>query len=977
MPRVGAPLHLALRHSRARLFLAAATAVAVGGAAALIGWSSLAAADAQEQNVRLHLRALPPAKRAVRVVYTTAPLQADPHATGVRRALAELPDVAEPARFVRIWHPLAPADERGTRVVAAGRPRRDVEVDEGRLPRACANDVCEGLSLTSRVRIGERVQLGPVTVVVVGRGSLDPAALADRSLLGRRALLLRSVPRSLRLFAHMRVGTTAVATAALDPEHVHGSGLRALVERLRREIVRLDRSDAAGIVTATAPLPTLTSLADRGDVARRRLLLVASEGAALVLTFAAFTAAARRRDVAALEEQLGTLGASLGQIWLARAAEALIPSAAGLTLALVGFFAAGGLPLGTLLAVVATTAVAAALLVAAGAPRPPRPRVAGPLEAAALAALGVVVWQAASTGSLDPAQIAASQDASPILLLVPALAFFAAAVVLLRLLPAALRLAERSARSGSIGVRLAVLGAARRPAQAAAVTTFLAVSLGAALFSLDYRATLDRNARDQAEFAAGAAWRVVGARSVPSGAPALRFDADVPQAVPSSEALPVALLGVGAARLPDARGWRAGFSALARSEIARRLRPRPVELRGPKTARDATALRVWIHADTQYPRIVVLHLLRPDRTFAHVRAGVVWKRWGRLQVPLPASLRRAQLVGIEFLPTFVPLNHDLDVSGSVELGRFEERRAGGWSALPPLRTWKPAAGDEGGGFLLTHAPFEANAPVGQGLQFWLNGTATPLVRPAVGLPRALPALVSPSVAAQAVDGKLTVDLEGRELPVRVAAVATRFPTVVRTPDDFVVLDYDTLFAALNADRPGFASPTEAWFFAGPRPAGTHVVGAEALRRELLEDPLARGTRDVLDVTALVAAVLAVLGLLVGVRSTLASERMLSAEYEALGVPPATLVRSVQLRLVLLSVIGIGAGLLGGVLAVRLVGALVAVTAGGGTPLPSIVPVAAWIPAAAVLAVVGAVALAAALVLARGAFRGPAARRLTA
>jgi hypothetical protein len=105
--------------------------------------------------------------------------------------------------------------------------------------------------------------------------------------------------------------------------------------------------------------------------------------------------------------------------------------------------------------------------------------------------------------------------------------------------------------------------------------------------------------------------------------------------------------------------------------------------------------------------------------------------------------------------------------------------------------------------------------------------------------------------------------------------------------------------------------------------------------------------------------------------------MLAAEYEALGVPPSTLVRSVQLRLVVLSVLGIGAGLLGGVLAVRLVGALVAVTVGGRTPLPSIVPVAAWIPAAALLAAVGAVALAAALVLARGAFRGPAARRLTA
>jgi hypothetical protein len=391
MPRIAAPLHLALRRLRARLFVVAAVAAAVGGAGALIGWSSLAAANAQERNVRLHLRALPPAKRAVRVVYSTAPLEGDRDAATVRSALARLRDVTEPARLVRILHPLAPADERGTRVVTVGRPRRDVHLEVGRLPKACANDVCEGLSLAGRHRIGERARVGPIVVVVVGNGSLDPVALADRSLLGGRAFLLRSVPRSLRLFASLRVGTSVVATAPLDPEHVHGSGLRALVEQLRREIVRLDRSDASGVVTATAPLGVLTTLADRGDIARRRLLLVASEGAALVLAFAAFTAAARRRDVAALEEQLATLGASRGQIRLARATEALVPSAAGLAFALVGLRAAGPLPLGTLIAIVLTTAVAALLLVAAGATRPPRLRFAGPLEVGALAALGVIV----------------------------------------------------------------------------------------------------------------------------------------------------------------------------------------------------------------------------------------------------------------------------------------------------------------------------------------------------------------------------------------------------------------------------------------------------------------------------------------------------------------------------------------------------------------------------------------------------------
>jgi hypothetical protein len=561
MLRLVAPLHLALRRLRERPFVVAATVAAVAGAGALIGWSSLAAGLAQEQNVRLRLRELPTAARAIRVVYTTPPLEGDRDAARVRSAFRRLGDVTEPSRAVRVWHPLAPADERGTRVVVSARPLRDVTVAAGRLPRArCRNGVCEGLSLAGRHRIGRRVRIGPIAVVVVGRGALDAAALADRSLLGRRAVLLRTMPRPLRLFARSRVGTTVVATAPLDPERVHGSGLRALVERLRREIVRLDRSDAVGVVRATAPLPFLTGLADRGSVARRRLLLVASEGAALILAFAAFTATARRREGAVLEDQLSTFGASRTQVWIARATEALVPSAAGALLALGGLAVADRalsdvtVPLDAMVTIVAATAVAALLLVAAGVSRP-RPRFGiGPLEVGALAALCVLVWQTASTGSLDPGQIAAAHGASPILLLAPALTFFAAAVVLLRLLPWALRLGERAARGGSNGVYLAVLGAARRPAQAAAATTFLAVALGTALFSLDYRATLDRNARDEADFAAGAAWRVVGERFALPGIPALRLETGVPPALPSSPELPVALLGVRAAQVPDLRG---------------------------------------------------------------------------------------------------------------------------------------------------------------------------------------------------------------------------------------------------------------------------------------------------------------------------------------------------------------------------------------------------------------------------------------
>src|SRR5205823_6852393 len=358
-------------------------------------------------------------------------------------------------------------------------------------------------------------------------------------------------------------GSTVIASAALDPAEVHGFAVRELTERLRTTVARLELGDP--LVRASAPVGLLAGLADRGDVAGERLRLVAAEGAALLLAFAVFLASARRRETEAFEEQLATLGASRAQTWSARAVEAVVPAVAGTALAVGGLrvaasvfagrrglpraFTSAALPLGTIAAMVIAGAAAAVLLTVGGGSRRTRRVGLGALELAALTALGVIVWQAATTRALDPGRLAA-RGADPVLLLVPALAFFAAAVVLLRVLPPLLRLAERTARHGPTSLRLALLTAARSPAQAAAATTFLAVSVGVALFSLDYRATLDRQAHDEARFAAGAAWRVIErgkgvapltsfrrvTTEVPT--PALRLDGSVFQAYPEGGQLP-------------------------------------------------------------------------------------------------------------------------------------------------------------------------------------------------------------------------------------------------------------------------------------------------------------------------------------------------------------------------------------------------------------------------------------------------------
>jgi hypothetical protein len=985
--RLGAaPLFFAYRRIRARPLTFAATVAALGGAVALIGWSSLTAAAAQEDSVRGHLRELPPGQRSLRVTYFVVAGEADYRAGTVAETVAGFRDVTARPRRVWISHSIEPDRPQGTRVVVVDDARADVVLRAGRLPTGC----CEAVVLAGQGRVGSTVRLSPrLRARIVGNGTLRRGLVTDRSELGRRALLVPSFAGALRrlVTAH---GSTVITTARLEPGHVRAFALADLRERLRVAIARLTRGDP--LVRAAAPLGVLGDLEHRGRVSRDRLLLVAGEGAALILAFAAFVAAARRREAEVVDEQLTTFGASRAQRVLARCGEPLLPGLVGTLLALVGVvigaavvaahrdlpldFVSAALPLWTILVMVAVGVAGAILLAGSLVPRRAARYGVGPLELAAVTALGLIVWQAAATGALDPDEVARS-GAAPIVLLAPALAFFAVAVVLLRVVPPALRLGERLGRRRPL-TRLALVSAARNAGQAAAATTFLAVALGSSLFSLDYLATIDRQARDEAQFTVGASARTLRGTA---GTSALRLDGAVNEAYPSGAQLAVRVLALPAARLADVRGWRDGFSPLSRGQIARRLRPAPVRLAGPRLAADATAVRVWARSQTDFPRVIVLHFLLPDQRFAHVELGEAFHRWRLLRAKVH-GLRGAQLVAVQYEPTFTPISFQYDPQGFVDLGPFEQLRAGGWEALPSIGSWNPTTSPDGRTGVLYSARFR-NAPVAAGTRFELSGTFQPFVHPPSGLAPplsgfstgAVPALVGGPVADQAADGFLTLVVAGKALPVRVVGRAELFPSVVDRPHDFVVVDYDTLFATLNADQPGLAVPNERWFF--ERAPAFAALSAARIESHLRDDPLAAGTRTVLGVTGILAAVLGLIGLVLATRSALASERGVLAEYEALGVSPAALRRTVQLRLLLLSALGIAAGVAGGVLGVRLIGAFVAVTGTARTPLPPIVAVVDWVAVVAVVAALVAAALAAAALVAGRALREPAARRLRA
>jgi hypothetical protein len=976
-----------------RLLQGVGLAVAFAAAMALPAIASVTGALSQEDNVALQLEEQPPPGRALIVTSRLPPLGREPE--GVDAVVAGFSRVTEPVRRVRVFNPVAPADERGVRLVVAENQaaRREVVLTEGRLPGPCMRDVCEGVALRGATHAGAIDLPNGVRLRITGRAFISSRALPDPTLLGEAAVLVPRTDGPLAA-ALLDVGSGVVSTAVLEPNSLHGFEVPALAEAMRRAIIRVERLDSLDRVTA--PLPLLEDMEDRGGAARGRLLLVAAQAAALIVAFAAFMATMRRRDAALLEQQLATFGAGRFGSLLARSVEIALPAATGALLALAGVlagtvvaarsrglsseFVAAALPPSTVLAVLAVAVLATIIVVAAGRSIEQRRRGFGALEIGAIAALGVTIWQAVETGSLDPGTVARG-GGGPSVLLLPALMFFVSAVVLLRVLPLAFRGGEIAARRFALTFRLALLSATRRPALAAAATTFLAVALGTAIFSLNYRATLTQQARDEAAFRAGAAWRVLERRSAnerdvfdvspltryssistEAPTPVLRLRASLHEAEVTGESRSLTLLGVPAERLPRIEGWRGDFASASPAELSRLLQSQRLRLTGPMVARDATALRVWVRAETLRPREFVAHLLLPGQSFERLSLGRAPTEWRRVTIDFPERLRGSQIIGLDF-----PALDSSEVvdPGYVDFAGLAVRREGGWERLATVTDWVAAPSPFGAAAAAGPQVF-GEGPVRRGMRLSINGSPVTLLRPSVQL--SARALVSRSLARAAVDGRLMLDIPaaGLSLPIQIVGEARLFPTVVTNAGAFAVADYDTLFAILNVDQPGAAPPSEAWFFVdqpahfeealASRPFRTEeVISAQRLERRLLQDPLAAGARRVLLLGAVAAALLGVLGLVVATRTALRDERALFAEYEALGVPPASLARSTQVRIALLTVLGLVAGLVGGLATVGLISALVAVTGSATAPLPPIRTAIAWPLSLALLAVVGTAA----------------------
>lgn len=906
-------------------------------------------------------------------------------------------------------------------------PEPWVKLRSGRLPRPCTPERCEVVQVGGESRGVPSTDELPLVLVGAGAltselplgriappgayGSLVETARTFASQTSPPFLLANGVAGATRLLVLSNTFRAYIWSVPLRPEGVHvwevGKLLGLVAERRAYLVGESDHFDL------TAPAEELAEASLRATVAGKRLFLVGGEVAALLLVFAALAAGGLRRDVDADWARLRQFGARSWQLWTLLVAEigtvALVGAALGWIAGLgaaVGISRSAGISTpevldhslitrsGLVLALSVWLASAAVVLAALRLPRLRVGRLAlGLPEVAAVVALGVLLVTAFARGDVSAETLVSERRTDPLLILLPGLAAFALAVAVARAFGPLVRTLARSARGAPAHVRLALIALARRPDRAAMTVTFLVVSLALAFLAASYRATLHRAQSDQAAFQVPLDFAVREdlSKLVPvlQAAPPERYrelgtDVEVVPVIRRSAGvrtasfrpLAVEVLGIPAGALPTLEGWREDFSNSSVRELSRRLAPKTeIRLRGDAIPSDARSL--FVQATGHPALVLVLEIETPLGDFVGVRLGRPAFGTHVLSAPLPEQARGGRVVGLALEQTGIAAETGEPVRGVLELGPLFAATKSGTRLVSRFEGWKGTGG----------AAFLERTAQGSRIRHFVTQAEVTRLRPrqpAEGRP--IPAVVSPEVAAIAgPDRTFPVRFVGGRLNFLVVGIASFFPATAERADGFVIADRATLYTAANTGDPGSAFTNELWLGV---PNETRAAEVEeslrkppfsilefesrlAIQRELRDDPLALGVFWTLAGGALIALLLAVLGMLLAVLSELRDERGELFDLEAQGMTPRALRRQLRLRAALVALLGFGGGVAAGLAVTALVVRLIALTANATTAVPPLVSVVDWRLALVGLGAAGFAAISGVLVATWAAFRAPA------
>jgi hypothetical protein len=560
----------------------------------------------------------------------------------------------------------------------------------------------------------------------------------------------------------------------------------------------------------------------------------------------------------------------------------------------------------------------------------------GPLDVAALGALAVVVASLAG-GAADESRLAEGEGAGLVLLVLPGLIAFAAAVAAARLFGPLVRLARRFV-GRSVGGRLATVTLGRGPGAAAVTVAFLTLAFALALLAEGYRATLVRAENDKASFAvpldvvvredlrslvpvlaAAPLDRYAAVAGGSDAVPVFRLRASAGAAEGLSG---VTVLGLPSEAISRVHGWREGFSDRSRPSLVSAVKPPAGS--AVKGIRLGSRLRLEAGTGVVYLRATIataaglyevldLGRLSPGSPTVIDRA-------------LPRRLRGGTLVALELVPP--RLQERGADAGHALAGRLElvvpDRSFGDWIGEGGIETRRSTSGIE--------------------LRYRITPQSAARVRARQASDGSPPAvLVTPrlGILGGGEGGTLALSIQGRRVPLRIAAVVDHFPG---TSGDAVIGDIGALQTAVNTQAPGVGRTNEIWLdgpaggvaaaeaeLSRPPFRGVEAVSRAALLDDARDDPLGHGTLLALDSAAIVALLLAALGLALTVLSDLRDDRGDLYDLEAQGAEPSLLRRIVRVRALVVGLAGVLAGAVAGAVLALLVTRVVSVTARAQTP----------------------------------------------
>jgi hypothetical protein len=989
-------------------------ALGITAAAAVLALILAGTTVAKDRALAQDVDRLPAASRAVRAVWFGVPSGPEDGWPGLdrraREALAPLP-ASRPTTIALVREGTVGGSFVGLAAVDGLAPY--VQLRSGRLPHRCTRTRCEVLRLRG---VGRLPTVPGLRVVQVGTAVLRSRqlfgdfltptdnALADAEVapaLQRASRYHRPAPAPLVVAEGVAGLVSSPVLARTYRSYAWVQPLSAGTPRLwqvddllaKADRARAELQSSSSSWSLIAPTEELRASEHDATVAGRRLLLVGGEAAALLVAFAVLAAGALRRDLAAARRRLTWHGAQAWQRALLTGTESaavgfggavagwLIGIGAGAVVAAVAgapvadvltesVLSPMGLLLGLGVAILAACVIAATVSVTGDGGR----RVSA-VDVAAAAAL-VAALAVLASGAVDPDELASGGAAAAMLLVLPGLVAFAAAVAAARLLPAVGRTLARGI--GGRSTRLAGVSLARTTGAAGTAAAFLALALALACLAAAYRSTLASGERDQAAYAvpADVVVREDLGSLVPvlSAAPLRTYEA-IPgvetvhpvvrvtaSAGPAASVSGVTVLGVPPQALASMPLWRSDWGVSRRTLVETVERHGAVGLRGPVLPDHELVLAAG-------PGLVAFQAIVKGRdgSITNIPVGDSNAHRGTvLRKTIPPRARGGRLLELVLVPPRI-LERGSD-EGTALRGETTLRLRGA-----TLAGWLGAGGvtasDAGGGALRVRYTI---TPQRQALVRPRQPTDDDPPRAAVT--RALGAL------AGGVGGTLPLRIDGEPVNVRVGAIVDRIPG---TTGDAVVADRGALQTAIDTSSPGGAPIAELWLENAPGADGRveatlarrpftalDVESRSRLEADARRDPLGHGTLLALAAAAVAALALAVWGLVLALRADLRDDRGDLVDLEAQGATPRLLRRVVAARAGVVAVMGIAAGVAAGVLLALLVTRVVSVTARAQRPEPPLVTTVDPVTLAIGGAAFAAAAVALVLLTTRRAFSDP-------